>query len=102
MFCSASKIRRSSRYGWIRPSSILVLLTTAIACGLAMQYFDWKSQHDKPEIPIIAVMGKTGAGKSSFIDALGGRNAVTGEKPHIGHGLGSSNTQPSIHNGALC
>jgi predicted GTPase len=79
-----------------------VLLTAALTCGLAMGISSWKSQHDQYEIPIIAVMGKTGAGKSSFIDALGGRHAVSRERPDIGHGLGSSNTRQSIHNGALC
>ncbi|KAF2833840.1 hypothetical protein CC86DRAFT_277603, partial [Ophiobolus disseminans] len=41
-----------------------------------------------PTDPIIAVVGATGAGKSSFIEMLGGRDA-SGNKPGVGHNLES-------------
>jgi hypothetical protein len=39
-------------------------------------------------LPIFAMIGKTGVGKSSFIDKLGGLD-VTGKHPGICHGLES-------------
>lgn len=39
-----------------------------------------------PTRPIFAIMGKTGVGKSSFIDKLGGRNS-SGGAPEICHGM---------------
>jgi ABC-type glutathione transport system ATPase component len=38
--------------------------------------------------PIIAIVGATGAGKSSLIKLLGGRNE-SGREPVVGHSLGS-------------
>ncbi|KAF3141980.1 hypothetical protein TWF569_007746 [Orbilia oligospora] len=42
-----------------------------------------------PASPIIAIMGETGAGKSSFIKALGGRDD-SGNFPLVGHTLNST------------
>ncbi|KAJ6263220.1 hypothetical protein Dda_1781 [Drechslerella dactyloides] len=42
-----------------------------------------------PTSPVIAIMGETGAGKSSFIKALGGRDG-DGNPPVIGHTLNST------------
>ncbi|KAK6501606.1 hypothetical protein TWF481_009441 [Arthrobotrys musiformis] len=42
-----------------------------------------------PSSPVIAIMGETGAGKSSFIKALGGRDD-SGNFPIIGHNLNST------------
>ncbi|KAK6517966.1 hypothetical protein TWF506_005133 [Arthrobotrys conoides] len=42
-----------------------------------------------PASPIIAIMGETGAGKSSFIKALGGRDD-SGSFPLVGHSLNST------------
>ncbi|KAK6348272.1 hypothetical protein TWF718_006079 [Orbilia javanica] len=42
-----------------------------------------------PSSPIIAIMGETGAGKSSFIRALGGRDD-RGAYPAVGHNLNST------------
>jgi hypothetical protein len=39
--------------------------------------------------PIFAIFGKTGVGKSSFIEALGGRNLTTGLGPVVCEGLES-------------
>ena len=36
-------------------------------------------------IPVFAVMGETGTGKSAFIKALGGRSVRSGKQPKIGH-----------------
>jgi hypothetical protein len=41
-----------------------------------------------PTLPIFAIIGKTGVGKSSFINELKGRNA-SGKAPDICHGLDS-------------
>lgn len=35
------------------------------------------------------LMGKTGAGKSSFIKLLGGKNVLTGEEPTVNDGSDS-------------
>jgi GTP-binding protein EngB required for normal cell division len=72
--------------------TLFILVTATVTCMLAISLFSWNSPPVVPDIPIIAVMGKTGAGKSTFIDALGGRSAITGKRPDIGHGLGSSIT----------
>ncbi|KAF3924855.1 hypothetical protein ABW21_db0204643 [Orbilia brochopaga] len=45
-----------------------------------------------PTSPVIAIMGETGAGKSSFIKALGGRDG-DGNPPVIGHTLNSTTKQ---------
>src|SRR5438034_10758244 len=37
------------------------------------------------DVPIFAIMGKTGIGKSTFIGQLGGRHVETGQLPIIGH-----------------
>ncbi|KAF3220951.1 hypothetical protein TWF106_006548 [Orbilia oligospora] len=42
-----------------------------------------------PASPIVAIMGETGAGKSSFIKALGGRDD-SGNFPLVGHTLNST------------
>ena len=46
------------------------------------------NHHLDYSLTIFAVMGKTGVGKSSFIDTLGGRDC-NGESPKICHGLDS-------------
>ena len=38
---------------------------------------------------MFAIMGRTGVGKSNFIDVLGGRHVETGSPPEVGHGLES-------------
>jgi hypothetical protein len=48
-------------------------------------------QLDK-SLPIFAVLGRTGAGKSSFINTLGGVNIRTAEPAMIGHRLTSCKT----------
>ena len=40
-------------------------------------------------IPIFAIMGKTGVGKSKFIQVLGGENITERHQPEVGHGLES-------------
>ncbi|KAI9681692.1 MAG: hypothetical protein M1822_007044 [Bathelium mastoideum] len=45
-----------------------------------------QTQELHPEYPIFAVIGKTGVGKSSFINVLGGRN-YSADAPEICHGL---------------
>ncbi|KEZ40817.1 hypothetical protein SAPIO_CDS8009 [Scedosporium apiospermum] len=56
----------------------------------------WKlgSSHDAPELTersiLVAVMGMTGAGKTTFI------NKVTGANMEIGHGLKSCTKEPEI------
>jgi hypothetical protein len=42
-----------------------------------------------PKAPIFAIMGKTGVGKSTFIDLLGGREVKTKERPVVGDSLES-------------
>jgi hypothetical protein len=46
-----------------------------------------------PTLPIFAIIGKTGVGKSSFINELEGRNA-SGKPPDICHGLYSCKSSP--------
>ncbi|KAH7139551.1 hypothetical protein B0J11DRAFT_610906 [Dendryphion nanum] len=80
----------------------VVLLFTAVALGLLA--IVWQKPYSftalgpsecitlpsrlEPSGPVIAVMGSTGTGKSSFIRDLLGRNS-TGCLPEIGHGLQS-------------
>ncbi|GES66309.1 purine and uridine phosphorylase [Aspergillus terreus] len=45
-----------------------------------------------PTRPIFGILGKTGVGKSSFIDLLGGRNR-SGHPPEICHGLESCTSE---------
>lgn len=40
-------------------------------------------------LPVYAVLGVTGVGKSSFIAAVGGKHVETGDAPSIGHQLES-------------
>lgn len=42
-----------------------------------------------PGIPIIAIMGRTGVGKSMFINTLGGLSLDEKVPPVVGHGLES-------------
>ena len=49
-----------------------------------------RNQEIDPRIPIIAVMGKTGVGKSTFIKILGGWSVYSKNAPVIGHSLESS------------
>ena len=46
-------------------------------------------------LPIFAIVGKTGVGKSSFIDILGGRDSY-GQRAGVCHGLDSCKLRPSI------
>ncbi|EPS38163.1 hypothetical protein H072_7978 [Dactylellina haptotyla CBS 200.50] len=52
-----------------------------------------------PSSPIIAIMGETGAGKSSFIKALGGRDEL-GQLPVVGHTLNSTTKKVSWYSAA--
>ena len=53
------------------------------------------SQDDVPykgidhSVPIFAIVGKTGVGKSQFINVLGGRHIEDGRPPQVGHTLAS-------------
>lgn len=47
-------------------------------------------------LPLFAVLGATGVGKSSFITTLGGRHVNTNELPAIGHQLESSEFSETI------
>ncbi|RYO08321.1 hypothetical protein AA0121_g11463 [Alternaria tenuissima] len=48
-------------------------------------------------LPLFAVLGATGVGKSSFITTLGGRHVNTNELPAIGHQLESKTEQCEIY-----
>jgi predicted GTPase len=47
-------------------------------------------------LPLFAVLGATGVGKSSFIATLGGRDVKTNEPPAIGHRLQSREFSQTI------
>ncbi|KAK6543826.1 hypothetical protein TWF694_000556 [Orbilia ellipsospora] len=53
-----------------------------------------------PSSPIIAIMGETGAGKSSFIKALGGLDE-NGQPPIVGHNLNSTTKSVSWYSAAV-
>lgn len=42
--------------------------------------------NDDGPLKVIFLMGKTGVGKSTFINLLGGKNMETGLPPVVGHG----------------
>ncbi|CAN9080360.1 unnamed protein product [Alternaria alternata] len=48
-------------------------------------------------LPLFAVLGATGVGKSSFIATLGGRHVKTNEQPTIGYHLESQTEQCEIY-----
>lgn len=50
-----------------------------------------------PSAPIVLLMGKTGVGKSTFINTVGGRHVSTGAAPKAGNRLGASWYQASIN-----
>jgi ABC-type molybdenum transport system ATPase subunit/photorepair protein PhrA len=47
-------------------------------------------------LPLFAVLGATGVGKSTFITTLGGRHVSTNELPVIGHRLESREFSKTI------
>jgi hypothetical protein len=76
--------KRDRDYRGYKDAAILVAIIGAI-----LLFFLSASPRHNPKAPIIVVLGATGAGKSSFIKALGGRSAF-GRHPVVGHGLESS------------
>lgn len=47
-------------------------------------------------LPLFAILGATGVGKSSFITTLGGRHVKTDKPPGIGHQLESREFSKAI------
>lgn len=73
--------------GWSVVFGVLVFIF-AVVVGVLMVPEPSSIAVSSPTDPTIAVVGATGAGKSSFIEALGGRDA-NGNKPSVGHSLES-------------
>lgn len=71
---------------------ILALLYQHSSIGVS-QYDDSYKGIDH-SVPIFAIMGKTGVGKSQFINVLGGRHIEDGRPPQVGHALESCKYRP--------
>jgi hypothetical protein len=73
----------------LRRGGCAVIAVMAAVIGILYLRFLWVSSPSPCETdPIIAIVGATGAGKSTFIQGLGGRDAL-GNLPGIGHRLES-------------
>ncbi|KAK3350354.1 acyl transferase/acyl hydrolase/lysophospholipase [Lasiosphaeria hispida] len=68
----------------------LILIIVLFLLGISMS-----EPTIDPSAPIIAVMGRTGTGKSTFINTLGGRHVSTKARPVIGRNLESETAQIS-------
>jgi hypothetical protein len=75
---------------------ILLILCLAWQPGIAAWKLYFRASNAHPQLdlldkslPLFAILGRTGVGKSSFIHTLRGRYVKTGEAPIIGHSLGS-------------
>lgn len=89
---SVSAHRASNHYdGTNRGHPMLIIGGFFLILSLYIALFPWKESRSgvTPSSPVIAIMGETGAGKSSFIKALGGRDDK-GNEPTVGHSLNSS------------
>ncbi|KAF3915288.1 hypothetical protein AA313_de0201643 [Arthrobotrys entomopaga] len=84
-------------------SRLLVMITTSVAF-LTIFWMTLRVRESQvgltPSSPIIAIMGETGAGKSSFIKALGGLNQ-DGQPPAVGHNLNSTTKSVSWYSAAI-
>ncbi|KAK6358331.1 hypothetical protein TWF730_007677 [Orbilia blumenaviensis] len=86
---TAWKFEKYNDVGTVRP---LIVGAIVVVLGILWSMSSFKSGPVAgltPSSPIIAIMGETGAGKSSFIKALGGRNS-SGAFPKVGHTLNST------------
>ncbi|RDL38651.1 uncharacterized protein BP5553_02991 [Venustampulla echinocandica] len=84
-FATTEPPKRQFSCGWV---FFMVLAIFAMVCVIETPRID-------NDAPIIAIMGQTGAGKSTFINSLGGRHIQTGRVPTIGHGLESETSKVS-------
>lgn len=68
---------------------------TALCYGLVLTTTSWKPEPYQPSLnaslPVFAILGKTGVGKSSLINTLGGQNLSNGRPPEMCVGMGSCN-----------
>jgi hypothetical protein len=89
---------------------VISLIVVAIIFSIVVKLFYFSSSsipecmtpsgEFPPSGPIIAIMGGTGTGKSSFIRDLGGRDS-SGCLPKIGHGIQSCNIYPYYNSAIL-
>ncbi|KAG8533360.1 uncharacterized protein KY384_002143 [Bacidia gigantensis] len=75
---------------------IFLQLTGALSNAKLLQTFRMQPQLDG-NLPIFAVIGATGVGKSSFIKTAGGLNFMSGEQPVIGETLVSETVNSQIY-----
>ena len=112
---SCSRIRRAAEWAWRIVKQIPLLLAffyvlglLAIENPLGREPKVVRSDLDQECRPlnIYAVIGRTGVGKSSFIDVLGGRDGE-GREPKVCHGLQSCTStlgfyQASLNEKSIC
>lgn len=82
--------KQRPRFRW---AFVVLAAILSIFLGLLFAVSGTSPSPSHPEIdaslPVFAILGKTGVGKSTFIETLGGRNVKTGDVPAVCHGLAS-------------
>ena len=95
---------RRNAGGWLVVITLLPVLVILVAFFARPEYREavpnarFRERHDRTfeqqtlldsSLPIFAVLGATGVGKSSFIGRAGGRHIISGEPPIVGETLKS-------------
>lgn len=95
---------RRNASGWLVVITLLPVLVILVAFFARPEYREavsnarFRERHDRTfeqqtlldsSLPIFAVLGATGVGKSSFIRRAGGRHIISGESPIVGETLKS-------------
>ncbi|KAF3938291.1 hypothetical protein ABW19_dt0207651 [Dactylella cylindrospora] len=96
------KIFREALNGTVGETQAGIGLLVILLAWFWIGSFPWsdRAMGLTPSSPIIALMGETGAGKSSFIKILGGRDE-NGQPPLVGHSLNSTTKAVTWYSAAL-